>query len=357
MTDLNNLDEMRKLDAGKMLDITMNYHIQWQEAVKLGNAFKVPSEYKNIKNLLITGLGGSAIGGDLLSSYLSDKMRVPIFVNRNYTVPRWVNNKTLVVAVSYSGNTEETLSAFNQAVSKKAKVACLTSGGKLDEYARQNNIPVCRLSQGYPPRTALGYLFVPVLILFQKLRFVSNCTRAINETITLLSGLSRSYGPERLVENNPAKQLALKFANKVVFIIGVQDSTSVVALRWKCQLNENAEVFAVSNALPEMNHNEIVGWGGQMPDILKQIHVLFLSDSKDNPQIKRRMEITRNIMSAHACSADVISSEGQSDLARLMSLIYLGDFVSIYMAFLSNLDPTPVKLITRLKNELKEKGE
>src|SRR3989339_590324 len=244
MFDLDYLKGMKKLDPSSMMENVLNFPEMVKTGIRIGKDAKVPLDYKNASKVLFTGLGGSAIGGDILKNLLYDNSSVSITVNRNYTVPKWVGEDTLVFAVSHSGNTEETISAFKDALSKKEK-----------------KIPVILVPGEKPPRASLPYLFFPVLIIMYKLGFAKVKTGELSELLKILEMLKKTYAPEVKLEDNPAKKLASKLFVKPVIIFGSADSTDAVATRWKCQLSENSKVITFACTIPEMNHNEIVSWG------------------------------------------------------------------------------------------------
>lgn len=345
--------EIKKIDKENMLDLILDFPEQWNKAEKISEKFKVPGEFKKINKIAVSGMGGSGIGGDLLKVSLLNQLKIPVIVNRNYSFGKFVDKETLVFAVSYSGNTEETLSAYNDAYSKKAKIISITSGGQLKELSDKNGVPVVSIPSGMPPRTAMGYLFLPSLVVLNKLGFAYGTEKDITETYSVLKTLKEKYKPE--ISNNNAKKLAEKIKGKSIIIYGAADTTESIALRWKCQFNENSKVYAISQTIPEMNHNEIVGWSDSFKKCLKEFSVIFLREKEDFDRIKHRIDISKSIISKYNKDILEVYSSGNSLLARLMSLIYLGDFVSFYLAILNKIDPTPVDNITFLKNQLSKK--
>ena len=340
------LTQIKEIDNSDMLNILLDFPQQWEEARRIGNGLSLP-DYSGVKNIVIAGMGGSAIGGDLLQSYLSNELKLPLFVNRNYTLPRFVNDTTLVVTVSYSGNTEETLSIYKYAKEVKAKIVAISSGGTLSELCCHDGFPVATIPGGLPPRTALGYLFLPALIVFQKLGLIQGKQDEIEETFILLKRLSSEYAPAS-PENQPYK-LALELKGKIPLVYQ-SEALGAVGLRWKTQLNENSKILAYTVNFPEMNHNEIVGWEGKHIVSLNNFKPLILRDKEESERIVRRINITKSLIGGELKE---IWSRGESLLARLFSLIYYGDFVSFYLAILAGVDPTPVEPIDILKRELK----
>ncbi|MHB8984662.1 MAG: bifunctional phosphoglucose/phosphomannose isomerase [Eubacteriales bacterium] len=304
-----------------------------------------------ISNIVVSGLGGSAIGGDLLRVYAGERISVPVIVNRDYTLPKYVGPDTLVLAISYSGNTEETLSAYEEARSRGAGIVAITTGGKLAEMAQRDGVPVIGVPCGISPRAATGFLFIPTLTVLTRFGFLPDLTEEMQEMIGHIRELGKKLDPSVPEEENQAKRIAHKLKGKIPVIWGSCGNTEVVAQRWKGQINENAKAPAYWNVLPELNHNEIVGF--QFPcEVLKKIHIIFLRDKQDHPRVQKRIEITKGIIKDRVDGYTEVYATGKSDLARLYSLIYVGDYTSIYLAALYGIDPGPVKVIDFLKKEL-----
>lgn len=347
------IENIRSCDKSDMFSKLVNFHEQIKEAVKIGDKVKL-NIGKKINKIVLTGLGGSAIAGDLLRSYLSDEIKVPLLVNRDYFLPKFVDQNTLLIVSSYSGNTEETISAYKDGIKKKAKIVCITSNGEIEKIALKKKHPVIRIPSGYPPRAALGYSFFPLLVLLSKLGFVKNKKREIAETIKLIEEKSKVYSnPED--EENLAYKIAVRIAGSIPFIYA-SGKFDVVAMRWACQIEENAKMLAHFNVFPELNHNEIVGWSGEVEgsfkELMNKISVVILRDEGEYERIKHRIEITDELLRPYAGEVLNIYSEGKTPLARIFSQIYLGDWVSFYLAILNKVDPTPVKPIEYLKSEL-----
>ncbi|MCR6545359.1 bifunctional phosphoglucose/phosphomannose isomerase [Dehalobacterium formicoaceticum] len=353
--NLDKLDQLKKGDPENMLEALSGLPTQCQDAMQRARAVNI-SFAADFKNILVTGLGGSAIGGDFLRVYGYRKCTLPILVNRDYNLPSFVNEQTLVLAVSYSGNTEETLSAYEEAKLKKAPIVALTSGGQLAERAKKDGIPLILIPSGLQPRAATGYLFLPLLVVLEKLSLLSDIAAEIEETIAGLADLSKAISAQVPTENNPAKQLALRFYNKIPVIWGVAGTTETVAMRWKGQINENSKALAYFNVLPELNHNEIVGT--EVPEkFLRELEVVFLRTEDDHPRVQKRFDITKEIIGERVGGISEVWGDGKNPLARMFALTYLGDCTSAYLALLYGIDPSPVKLITLLKNKLAELPE
>jgi len=344
--------QVERYDPSGMRRLIDGFPEQCAEAIAIGRGAKVrlarPSE------IVVTGLGGSAIGGDLLRSYVAGECPLPIFVSRSYDLPAFVGKDALVFVNSYSGNTEETVSAYRGAKRRKAKVVVISTDGKLSDLAKRNRDPWVQIPPGLPPRAALGYSFFPMLLVLIRNGLVKDRRGDFEETLTLLAKLSIRYGLESALEKNRAKRIADALKDQLAIIYSSSERLDAVTLRWRNQLNENAKTLAYSHLLPEMNHNEIVGWEVLKP-MMKKAYVLMLRDKGDHPRVQVRMEITKRLIAPQAAGYEEIWSEGNSLLARIFSLIHLGDWVSFYAAMRNRVDPTPVRKIDYLKAKLAER--
>jgi glucose/mannose-6-phosphate isomerase len=343
-------DRIRHHDPDGMIDLILNFPTQSAEAVAIGNAAAIRLNTKDIRQIVITGLGGSAIGGDLLRAYLAESCPVPVIVNRHYYFPQYVGRQTLVIISSYSGNTEETVSAYKNAIQRKAKIFCITSGGEVERIAKKHKHPFIKIPGGFPPRAALGYSFFPTLIALSKMGFIKDQTKEIRETLALLARLSERYS-DYAAADNTAVNIAGTLHGKLPLVYSAADKFDTVNTRWRGQISENAKTLAFGHVFPELNHNEIVGWE-VLPDMMKKIHVVILRDRDDYKRIQLRMDVTKGIIGDLAGGITEVYSEGKSLLARMFSLLYLADWVSFYLAMLNGVDPSPVKKIDFLKDEL-----
>ncbi|MBN2242341.1 MAG: bifunctional phosphoglucose/phosphomannose isomerase [Acidobacteria bacterium] len=350
MSVLDQPDRWMSADPGAMHALIEKLPEQIEETVAAGRKLSLASAAA-VHSIVVTGLGGSAIGGDLARSVAGRDLKKPFWVNRDYELPPFVDASTLVFASSYSGNTEETLSAYRQAVEAGAAVVCITSGGKLGALAGEGGHPVLALPKGLPPRAALGHSLFMLLSALQALGLIPDMTEAVDETLGVLAELRDRYGRRNPESRNPAKSIAKSLHGKIVAVYGSSAILEATAFRWRSQIEENAKNLAFHHILPEMNHNELVGWL-HPPEALKNIGVLLLRDKGDHPQVQRRFRLTEEILSGRAGAIREAWSEGESLLARVMSLIYLGDFVSLYLSYLNNTDPTPVEVIDYLKSRL-----
>ncbi|HZK44574.1 MAG TPA: bifunctional phosphoglucose/phosphomannose isomerase [Syntrophomonadaceae bacterium] len=332
----------------------MGYLYELPEQFKNSLALDIdlPEKYqRSYANILVTGLGGSAIGGDILKDYAASKASLPILVNRDYNIPAFVGPDTLFFAVSYSGNTEETLSAYQEAVKKGAVIICITSGGKLAELANQDGNYVIKVPGGLVPRAATGYLFAPLALAVEKLGFISGIGAELEETVEVLQDIRARINPNLDRAENQAKLIAAQLQGSLPIVWGASGLSETAALRWKAQLNENAKCMAYYNVFPELNHNEIVGF--EMPEeMVANISVIILKDQFDNEKIKKRMTVTTDIIKDKVKNVIEVNSEGKSFLARFYSLTYIGDYASVYLALDYGINPTPVEVIDYLKEQL-----
>lgn len=351
---MERLDQPRyiaELDKAKMRILIGDLPDQFSMANKSFQEAKLNLR-GNYSSVVVAGMGGSAVGGDLVSAYLSSSFPAPILVVRDYEVPSFVTKKTLLIVVSYSGNTEETLSAFQDGNAKGARAVCIASRGSLMEMAKSESLPFLTVPEGLPPRCAIGFLTTSILLSIGLAFNVSGLTAELEEVEGVLKKMRSVLEPDNPLKKNPAKKIAGKLAHKLPFVYSSCRMTDPVARRWSTQINENAKSLCHYSSLPELDHNEIVGWG--IPRELSYAsHVLFLDPGNLSDKLKRRLKVTKEIVSQVAV-VESLTASGTGNLARLFSLIFLGDYVSFYLAMLNGVDPTPVERIDLLKKKLKE---
>jgi glucose/mannose-6-phosphate isomerase len=346
------LDEatIHRIDASNMRELLLRFPEQVEKAISIGENATIRTNLSSISSIIVTGLGGSAIGGDLLRSYLADEAVVPIVVNRHYFLPGFVRKDSLVIVSSYSGNTEETISSYHDALRRQAQVLCISSNGEIEEIAGRHRNAIIKVPRGFPPRAALGYSFFPLLVTLIRAGIIRERVRDLRETIGLLREKADVYA-DHSARSNEAVKIAREFVGRLPVIYSATEHLDSVNLRWRTQLAENAKVLAYGNVLPEMNHNELVGWNVQKR-LMKDIVVVVLRDTDEHSRVRVRLELTKKIIGKYSPCVIETRSEGKSLLARMFSLIYLGDWVSYYLAVLNRVDPTPVKVIDYLKAEL-----
>lgn len=333
-------EKLSGLDRSGMLGVLARFPDQCREGIALGEQVPV-DPLAGFSRAVALGMGGSGIAGDLLAHLLSVEV-IPV---RTYTLPRWVGEETLLLALSYSGDTEETLSAFADGLGRTRRALAVTSGGALGKLCAQRGIPWVRIPDGYQPRAALGYLLFPLLALF---RGLGTFRDDLTETLAVLDEQARALGPAS--PGNPAQELALLLHGRVPLVYGA-GPTAPVAFRWKTQINEHAKQPAFWAELPEACHNEIVGWelaGKVFPNGV----VVFLRSRHDHPRVQARIEILKELLDRRGLPYLEVQGEGEGALAQMFSLLYLGDWASVYLALLNGADPTPVRPIQELKDRL-----
>lgn len=349
MADLDNLD-LASADPGNMLDRIRELPQQVRDAWQAAGAVPFPDSYRSTRTVLVLGMGGSAIGGDLLRVYAADESPVPILVSRDYDLPAWVNSDTLVIAISFSGGTEETLSTFEQAAGRGAKLLAISTGGRLAEMARAYSAPTLKINYQSQPRAALGHLFTPLVRIFSTLGFLGDKGTEYQEAVSLLERLRDEYARERPASENEAKQLARALYGKIAVIYGA-GMLAEVAHRWKTQVNENGKTLAFYEIYPELNHNAVVGY--EHPAAAKRdIAIVELDSTLVPPRVRMRMDVTDRIMQQAGIAYHRVPARGQSALAQIYAAITLGDYTTYYLAMLNGADPTPVDTINYLKGEL-----
>jgi glucose/mannose-6-phosphate isomerase len=347
--DLNQPDTYLPSDPSGIMRLTVNFPNQCREAIAIGEKVKVAKELSQAKNVILCGLGGSAIAGDLVARLTSNTIKVPFFVNRQYDLPSWANQDTLVILSSYSGNTEETLSAFAQARERKAHIACITSGGEVSRIAEAEGLTVAKVPGGQPPRASTGYMIFPLIAILEKAGLIPSYEAQRTETLEIFEAMSKTLAPETAMPGNEAKEIATALEGKFALIYG-WDHLAPVAYRWQTQFNENTKALAHGAELPEMNHNEIVAWGHRSK-LTKKLAPVLLRTESEPARTKLRLDLTKRVITIHANLREC-TARGKSRMAQQMSLLYLGDFVSVYGAFLNHKDPMEINAINFLKNEL-----
>jgi glucose/mannose-6-phosphate isomerase len=352
------LDETKALqekDPGGMLAQVASLPQQLSRAAAVRAA--VRKEYPDLQrqlgavdSVLICGMGGSAIGGEFAAAWAS-AFDVAVRVHRGYGLPAGVRPKTLVVFSSYSGHTEETLSAFDASKSSQPCV-CITTGGALAARARKSAVPVIEVPAGLQPRAALGHSLVAQMVVLQSAALVDvDCVKELERAARFLESIGENLDAAAVESRNPAKQLArLSHGVLPVFLTG-NGATQPIGTRWKGQWNENAKQLALSSVLPEMNHNEIMAFTA-LPELRRNVRLFFLRDREDAPEVQRRMRVTADLLSAEVASVEWLETQGDTRLQRLLAASWLGDWASVFLAFLNEVDPTTVGAIEQLKRRL-----
>jgi glucose/mannose-6-phosphate isomerase len=293
--------------------------------------------------LIVAGMGGSAVGGRLACAAIGDRASRPIVLAGGYELPPWVDSRWTVLCSSYSGGTEETLALYDAAGRAGAHRVVTTTGGELAERARADGLPVIPIAGGFQPRAAVGYALVSAMEVAALCGAAPSLRDEIEAAAVLAGELAQTWGPET---GGEAKELAQALHGSTAVVCGSQ-LTTPVAYRWKTQLNENAKVHAFASDLPELDHNEIEGWHGA-----DQFTAVFLEDPEQHPRVRRRVEVTADIISRSGSKVRRVTARGETRTERLASLVLLGDLVSLYVAVLRGVDPVEISLLNEIKSAL-----
>lgn len=321
-----------------------NFSNQLKEAIEIGEKVNLSKNKKAFSNVVITGMGGSGIGGTLLSELISKEAKVPILVSKNYFLPYFVDENSLVIVSSYSGNTEETIQSLESALERGAKIVCITSGGKILEIAQEQGIDHIIIPSGMPPRACVGYSLIQMLYVLYNFDIIGvGFKEDLYASISLLEKEKENIKKE-------AKGIASTLLGKIVVIYTPHGEESV-GLRFRQELNENSKILAWHNTIPEMNHNELVGWREKHEDLA----VVFFRNSTDYGRIVKRIDLTKEIVLKYASKVIEINSKGTSPIERAMYHINIGDFISAYLAEIQNIDPNEIQVIEYLKSSLGNK--
>jgi glucose/mannose-6-phosphate isomerase len=348
--DLDQGQTFRHGDPHRMQKMLAAFPSQCREGISLGLRCNLTAIGQTTA-VVVCGMGGSAMAADLLLAYLGSQLTVPVTTARGYKLPNYVGTTSLVIASSYSGNTEETLSAFRDATDRGAKRLCISSGGALEQAARDAGVEVIPLPSGYPPRCTVGYSFFALLTVIERLGLATYRRDHLDECQEVLDELVPLYESPNPTDTNEAKQLARSLEGRLPVVYAPAIPLGPVAYRWQTQFNENSKVLAHHGILPEMNHNEIVGWQHPEP-LLKGACILFLRHKTEGEKLARRAEVSASLLRDAGFEVREVWAKGHGSLAAMFSLLYLGDWVSYYLALLNETDPTPVARIDRLKQAL-----
>ena len=323
-----------------MKNLVQQFTTQLQEALTIAGSATLTRK-NNVQNIVITGLGGSGIGGTILSELIQEECHVPVIVNKDYFLPEFVNENTLVIISSYSGNTEETVSAMNDAIARQAQVVCITSGGQVEELAKEYQFDTIIIPGGHPPRSCIGYSFVQLLKVIGFYGFSKTDRLAqVKDSILLLDTENEAIKSE-------AQRIARLLFQKIPVIYSL-GSCEGITIRFRQQINENSKMLCWHNVFPEMNHNELVGWTEKNDSLA----VVTFRTTYDYTRTIRRYEICKPLFEKFSSSVTDIIAKGNSKLEQYFYLINLGDWISVELADLKQIDPVEVDVITNLKNEL-----
>ena len=347
MTPLDDPRMLERLDPHNARKVLAEFPAQCRRAGTLVS--EPPLHAARPRVVVVAGMGGSAASGDLLAAYAAETVDVPIIVHRGYGLPALAGPHAVVIASSYSGETAEVLSAFDVAVARHVPVVAVTAGGALAQRAAAAGTPRVMLPPGLMPRMALGYLFFPALRLLAACGVEVAAPGEVDEALSMLDVLAGELVPERPAADNEAKRLALAISDRLPAIYG-GPATGTIAYRWKTDVEENAKTFALAGALPEMNHNEIEAWRSTGA---KDMHVVLLRDRGERPEIARRFRVIHDLIAPSAGGVSEVWGRGEGRLARLLTLTYLGQWTSYYLAVLRERDPWSVPLLDEVKRRMR----
>ncbi len=349
--DLNDFTRFPEVDKENMLAEIDGLPAQLQSAWELGQTFPMPKT-AGVRHVIIAGMGGSAIGADLLAAYAAPLASVPITVWRDYDLPAWAQgDDVLLVASSHSGNTEETLSAFAAAHARGCRVLAVTTGGKLAAQAQENGHTIWQFVHPGQPRAAVGYSFGLLLALFARAGWLPNPESELRQAVEAMRAQQASLKAEIPTQDNPAKQWALRLEGKWPAVFGI-GALAPVARRWKGQISEIAKAWAQFEFLPEADHNTLAGLHNPKP-LLGQIVAIFLRGQGEHPRNQLRAQLTSEVFQQHGIETAVVDAAGSSRLAQQWTALHLGDYISYYLAMRYDTDPTPVTAIEGFKAALK----
>ncbi len=345
-----NLDDrsvVTELDPDGMLKLVEEFPDQCRKALAIAEDVSLKQLERRPNMVVVAGMGGSAAGGDFVRALFEDHGTVPLIVNRDYGLPSFVGVGDIVFCTSYSGNTEETLAAYADAKKCGAKVIAVTSGGKLKEQALADGFVVYTVPGGQPPRTALGFMLIPVIVACQRMKLIHE--QDIRGAIDLLEKSRADWTVE--ATGNSAKQLAVKLKGTLPIIYGLGTWQGLIANRWRSQINENAKMLTFFNTFPELNHNEILGWHDAANQGVAKFTGVILEDGLETEKMKVRASVTEKLIGG-ICEFNHVQARGETLLQKMLTLAYFGDFVSIYLARLNGVDPETIEAINKLKEAL-----
>jgi len=350
MFDLDDLHALEQADRDGMLAHVRALPEQCQAAWAGVQGLELPDRYLGANKVVIAGMGGSAIGGDLAAEVAGPESSIPILVLRDYELPACVDRHTLVIGSSYSGNTEETLAVFKEAHERGCSLVALATGGRLVELAQQWGVPLVSFRYKSQPRAAMGFNLVSLLGILRALGAVGDLTAALDEATALMAERMRSLEPVSPRAHNPGKQLAVDLYGHMPVVVGA-GPLAPVARRWKSQFNENSKGWSYFEVLPEMDHNAVSGIHFP-PGAAVQICMLFLTGAAIHSRNRLRFELTQQVFEGQGISCRSVEALGQTTLAQILTAIQLGDYVSVYLAALYGIDPTAIDDIVGLKRRM-----
>jgi glucose/mannose-6-phosphate isomerase len=350
MMNLDDLSRMQQIDSMDMINEIDHLPDQIQQAIDIARNNTLPA-WTGFENILISGMGGSAIAGDLLAAYLADICPLPILSHRDYGIPAWVSaKKTLVIACSHSGNTEETLSTFEAAKTLGCRIVAVTTGGKLATGAKAAGFPVWTFEHKGQPRSAVGFGFVLLISILARLGLIPDPEQDLKNAVELMCSEQGKYQPASPVNQNPAKRQAGQMVGRTVTIVG-SGILAPLGRRWKGQINELAKALAFFDVLPEADHNSMAGTTNPEA-MLEKSFTMFLQSDSDHPRNAKRSRLTQNSYMLNGICTDSYKTPGKTKMEQIWTTLHFGDYVAYYLAILYEIDPTPIEAIQQFKQEM-----
>ncbi|HWC13445.1 MAG TPA: bifunctional phosphoglucose/phosphomannose isomerase [Actinomycetota bacterium] len=355
MADLDDLEALAALDSEDVLDAIERFAEQCREAWEIGRATSGLPDAGGIDSIVVLGMGGSGVSGDVVQAVVEPRLPLPFRTIKSYgPIPGWVGRNTLAFAVSYSGSTEETQAALDEVLERGARVVTVSSGGPLAATAASRGFAHVGIPAGLQPRASLGYLTLPILAVLTQMELVPDMTADVDEAVKVLSEIASTCHRDTPRIENPAKDLAARIAGRIPVVYGGAGLGATAAYRFKCDLNEYGKTPAFWHELPELDHNEIVGWN-QLEDLTSERFVaVLLRDGGEHERVALRFQITRRLIEGSLAEVIEVPSRGDGPLARLLSLIFVTQLAAIYVGFGYDVDPGPVEVIMQLKSELRD---
>jgi glucose/mannose-6-phosphate isomerase len=348
--NLDDYSSFTEIDSENLITEIDGLPDQLDFAWELGSRLSIPA-WSGIRRVLVAGMGGSAIAADLLGAYAAPRAKVPLIVHRNYGLPAWVSGEdTLFIASSHSGNTEETLSAFEQAVERGCRRLAITTGGKLAEAAEKSGTPVWKFEHEGQPRAAVGFSFGLLLAVFARLGLIDDPSDELKQAVAAMREQQKMLRVDVPASSNPAKRMAGQLVDRWVAVMGA-DILAPVARRWKGQVSEVAKAWGQFEYLPEADHNTLAGIENPQ-DVLSKTTVVFLRAPSAHPRNQQRIELTKKTFMLEGISTDFVDASGETALEHLWTCLHFGDYTAYYLAMAYGVDPTPVEAIENFKKEM-----
>lgn len=348
--NLNDLDAFRRLDSQNMLAEIDRLPDHFETAWKMGASLPLPA-WGGIQQVVVAGMGGSAIGGDLAAAYVERQSRVPIIIHRDYDLPAWARgSQTLVIASSHSGNTEETLTAFESAIRNGCRLLAVTTGGELARRSQEIGATLWQFHHRGQPRAAVGYSFALLLAALKRLDLIPDPGNEVEDALTALRAQRTVLTADVPDVHNPAKRMAGQLVNRWVSVFGAE-YLAPVARRWKGQISEVAKAWGQFEQMPESNHNTLAGISHPQSQ-LSGLMAIFLRAPGLHPRNRRRIDLTKKTFMLEGIGTDFVDARGESRLAQQWTLLQFGDYTAFYLAMAYGVDPTPVEMIEGFKQEM-----